>query len=119
MTSRNEERRNLLAQQEFFAGLEARDLDELIAASRVEKIAARHELYNKGAEAHQIYLVLAGRLKVATSSPDGEDHLPVARKAPRHAPEDVRGEVLDLDPRHDQESSVVGEEANVFPSRLL
>lgn len=73
MPSRTEERRALLSKQEFFAELDERALDELIQVSRIETAKARTELYHKGDEAHQIYLILSGRLKVMASSPEGED----------------------------------------------
>jgi len=73
MASRIEERRTLLAKQEFFAELDDRALEELIEVSRIEHVDARAELYHKGDEAHQIYVILSGRLKVMASSPEGED----------------------------------------------
>ncbi len=73
MGSRTEERRDLLARQELFSELDDRALDDLIQVCRLEPVKARAELYHKGDEAHQIFLILSGRLKVAASSPDGED----------------------------------------------
>ena len=41
-----------------------------------------------------------------------------SREPPRHAAEQVRGQVRHPHPRQDQEARVVGEEADVLPPRL-
>ncbi|MBW2241924.1 MAG: Crp/Fnr family transcriptional regulator [Deltaproteobacteria bacterium] len=73
MTSLIEQRRASIASLEIFAQLSEQELDALIAVGRIEKLPARHELFHKGDEAHTFFLILSGRLKVTSTSPEGED----------------------------------------------
>jgi CRP-like cAMP-binding protein len=66
-------KRSLLARGSLFAGLESAQLDEIAAASRTQKLAKREELFHKGDEGAQVYVVVSGRVKALTTSLEGDD----------------------------------------------
>jgi CRP-like cAMP-binding protein len=66
-------KRKLLAGGSLFAGLESRQLDEIAAATRTQKLAKREELFHKGDAGAQVYVVVSGRLKALTTSLEGDD----------------------------------------------
>ena len=68
-----EEKRRLIGSAPLFAGLSDRDLDGLIAVARTSRLGAREQLFHKGDEGSQVYLVIQGRLKALTTSDDGDD----------------------------------------------
>jgi CRP-like cAMP-binding protein len=66
-------RRQALARVPIFSGLRESDLDELARVAHTRRLAARDELMHKGDDASQVYVVIAGRLRVTTTSADGAD----------------------------------------------
>ncbi len=72
-SERAADRRQLLSRVELFSKLGERELDDLVTVSRMQKMRARDELFHKGDEGTQIYLILSGRLKVMTTSAEGDD----------------------------------------------
>ena len=68
-------RRQVLARVPAFAGLRPQELDELAQVSWTKRLPARAELFHKGDEGSQVYIVVSGRLRVATTSADGDDVL--------------------------------------------
>lgn len=70
---RTERRRALLARAPLFARLDERELDSLLAVARARRVAAREELFHKGDQGSQLYLILSGRLKAMTTSAEGDD----------------------------------------------
>jgi CRP-like cAMP-binding protein len=67
------ERRELLARVPLFEKLSAAELDELLQVARTRRLAAREELFHKGDEGTQVFLVMHGRLKAMTTSSEGDD----------------------------------------------
>jgi CRP-like cAMP-binding protein len=57
----------------LFARLGEPELDALAAAATTRRIAAREELCHKGDVAAQVYVVASGRLKVMSTSADGDE----------------------------------------------
>ena len=72
-TLSREERRDLLARTPLFAGLSDREIDALFSVTRTKRLAPREELFHKGDEGSQVYLVLRGTLKALTTSDEGDD----------------------------------------------
>jgi CRP-like cAMP-binding protein len=68
-----QQRRELLAKGSLFSKLSEHQLDALVQVSRVQKLRARQELFHKGDPGSQVYLIVRGRLKVITTSAQGED----------------------------------------------
>lgn len=68
-----EEKRDLLARAPLFAGLSDREIDALYGVTRTKALAPREELFHKGDEGSQVYLVLRGTLKALTTSDEGDD----------------------------------------------
>ena len=66
-------KRKLLANVPLFAGLSEREIDGLIHVTRHETLRAREELFHKGDEGTQVYLVTEGTLKALTTSEEGDD----------------------------------------------
>ncbi len=66
-------KRELLARVPLFQGFGPRELDALVPAARPVTIAARQELFHKGDAGSQLYVVIDGRLKAFTTSPEGDD----------------------------------------------
>ena len=67
------QRRELLAKLPLFARLAPRELEALAAVTRTRALAAREELFHKGDPGNQVYGVVAGTLKVVTTSEEGDD----------------------------------------------
>jgi len=67
------QRRQLLAQQELFSKLTEQQLDNLAEASRLLSLPARATLCHKGDRGSQVYLIVSGRLKAGTHSPQGDE----------------------------------------------
>jgi CRP-like cAMP-binding protein len=70
-----ERRRELLQRVPLFAGLAEDRLTALAAVSTTRRLAAREELFHKGDPASQVYVVSSGRLKVYTTSREGDEVL--------------------------------------------
>ena len=68
-----DEKRKLLARAPLFAGLTEREIDALIEVTRPHSLKPREELFHKGDEGSEVYLVVRGTLKALTTSVDGDD----------------------------------------------
>lgn len=66
-------RRALLERVALFSRLEPAQLDALASATTTRRLAAREELFHKGDVAAQVYVVASGRLKVTSTSSDGDE----------------------------------------------
>lgn len=66
-------RRDILARVPLFAGLGPPALEALAKVAYVKKLPARQELFHKGDEGSQVYVVVSGRLRVVTTSAEGDD----------------------------------------------
>jgi len=72
-TISREARRELLANASLFSRLSPGQLDEITGSARIERLALRKELFHKGDEAGQVYVVASGKLKALTTSSEGDD----------------------------------------------
>lgn len=63
----------LLARASLFASLAENDLEAIANASTTRSLRNREELFHKGDEGSQIYIVASGKLKVISTSHDGDD----------------------------------------------
>ena len=68
-----DQKRGLLSSVPLFQGLGSKELDALIPVARTVSLANREELFHKGDEGAQVYVVIGGNLKVLTTSEDGDD----------------------------------------------
>jgi len=68
-----DEKRRLIADVTLFSGLSAPDLDALISVAHTTRLAARAQLFHKGDEGTQVYVVIRGTLKALTTSEEGDD----------------------------------------------
>ena len=68
-----ERKRELLARVPLFTGFAPRELDALVPAARAVSVGARKELFHKGDAGSQLYVVIDGRLKALTTSPEGDE----------------------------------------------
>ena len=59
----------------LFAGLDDEQLDHIAAAGEVYSLQRNVVLFEEGAEPHEFYLVLAGRIAIAQESEDGRESL--------------------------------------------
>lgn len=66
-------KRELLAGVSLFAGLDPRELDTLVGVARSKEVKAKAELFHKGDSGTQVYVIVEGRLKVLTTSSEGDD----------------------------------------------
>ena len=89
------QRRELLAKGSLFSKLSESELDTLVQVSRVKKLRAREELFHKGDPGSQVYLISKGRLKVITTSAEGDDVVFSIM-----APGEVFGELVSLSRVH-------------------
>jgi CRP/FNR family cyclic AMP-dependent transcriptional regulator len=71
----HERRRGLLQKVPLFSGLAPDRLEVLVEATTTRRLGAREELFHKGDEAAQVYVVASGRLKVVTTSAGGDEVL--------------------------------------------
>ena len=67
------QKRAHLASQELFRKLSERELDDLVQAVHVKRVAAREELCHKDDPGNQLYVIVEGLLKAQTSSAAGDD----------------------------------------------
>lgn len=67
------QKRELLARLPLLAGLAPREIEALAAVTRSQGVAARAEIFHKGDAGTQVYAVVAGTLKVVTTSEEGDD----------------------------------------------
>ncbi|MBW2385700.1 MAG: Crp/Fnr family transcriptional regulator [Deltaproteobacteria bacterium] len=68
-----EEKRRILARVPLFARLTENDVEAIASVSTTRSIKVREELFHKGDEGTQLYVVAQGRLKVVTTSDEGDD----------------------------------------------
>jgi CRP-like cAMP-binding protein len=68
-----EQKRSLLASVPLFAGLDPRELEALVSVARIMALPPRKELFHKGDDGAQIYVVVRGKLKALTTSDTGSD----------------------------------------------
>jgi CRP-like cAMP-binding protein len=68
-----DQKRQLLTNVPLFQGLGLKELDALIPVTRTVSLAKREELFHKGDQGTQVYVVIRGKLKVLTTSADGDD----------------------------------------------
>lgn len=66
-------RRALIERVPLFERLDPAQLEALAAATTTRRLAAREELYHKGDVASQVYVVASGRLKVTSTSSEGDE----------------------------------------------
>ena len=57
----------------MFQGLSRGDLDGLAATVRTRTLKPREEVFHKGDEGAELYVVVEGRFKALTTSPEGDD----------------------------------------------
>jgi CRP-like cAMP-binding protein len=67
------QKRELLARQELFRKLSERELDDLVLAVQLRRVAAKEELCHKGDPGNQLYLIVEGVVKAQTTSRSGDD----------------------------------------------
>jgi CRP/FNR family cyclic AMP-dependent transcriptional regulator len=65
--------RHALAGVELFAGLSEAEREGLAQLMRPRRLALREQLFHKGDEGSEVYLVTRGALKALTTSEDGDD----------------------------------------------
>jgi CRP-like cAMP-binding protein len=65
--------KRLLASVPVFCRLDDRELDALLEMARTKRLRAREMLFHKGDPGSQVFVILSGRLKVMTTSADGDD----------------------------------------------
>jgi CRP-like cAMP-binding protein len=63
----------ILGKVPLFESLAEADLEAIASVSTTRSIDAREELFHKGDEGSQIYVVASGQLKVITTSNEGDD----------------------------------------------
>jgi CRP-like cAMP-binding protein len=68
-----DQKRELLANVPLFQGLGSKELDALIPVARTVSLGKREELFHKGDEGAQVYVVIRGKLKALTTSEGGDD----------------------------------------------
>lgn len=69
----SEGRRALLGNVPLFEKLSGHELDEILEVAHVRRLDAREELFHKGDEGRQVFVVTSGRLKAMTTSSEGDD----------------------------------------------
>jgi CRP-like cAMP-binding protein len=67
------QKRAHLSSQELFRKLSERELDDLVQAVHVKRVAAREELCHKDDPGTSLYVIVEGLLKAQTTSPAGDD----------------------------------------------
>ena len=68
-----DEKRKLLAAVPFFGGLSEKELAGLTQVARTQSLPPRRELFHKGDEGTEVYVVIHGSLKALTTSEEGDD----------------------------------------------
>lgn len=67
------QRAELLARAPLFESLSESDVEAIANVTTTRSLKAREELFHKGDDGAQIYLVASGQLKVITTSSEGDD----------------------------------------------
>ncbi len=65
--------REFLARHDLLGHLTAEELDRLLAPARVERLDEGRVLFRKGDPGDRLYVVLAGRISIGTTSEDGKE----------------------------------------------
>lgn len=63
----------ILGKAPLFESLAERDLEAIASVATTRSIATREELFHKGDDGSQIYVIASGQLKVITTSTEGDD----------------------------------------------
>jgi CRP-like cAMP-binding protein len=66
-------RHRTLATIPMFEKLDERELDALLSTTRARSVPGGQELFHKGDRGSQVFVILSGRLKVMTTSSEGDD----------------------------------------------
>ncbi len=69
----SDDRARLLRLTPLFRTLDPEDIADVAAATSTRKVASGEELFHKGSQGTQLYVVASGRLKVITTSDEGDD----------------------------------------------
>ena len=69
----SEEKCRLLRASALFRDLSEAELDAIAPSARLQSLNAREELFHSGAPASQLYLIVRGRVKVLTTSSEGDE----------------------------------------------
>ena len=69
----SEEKRRLLRASTLFRELSEAELDAIAPSARIQSLNAREELFHSGDPASQLYLIVRGRMKVLTTSNEGDE----------------------------------------------
>jgi CRP-like cAMP-binding protein len=67
------QKRLLLSRASLFSSLAEKDLETLASVAQALALKSREELFRKGEEGSQVYIVARGKLEVITTSSDGDD----------------------------------------------
>lgn len=68
-----DEKRKLLARAPLFAGLSDSEIEALLEVTRPRSLKPRQELFHKGDEGSEVFLVVRGTVKALTTSDEGDD----------------------------------------------
>jgi CRP-like cAMP-binding protein len=68
-----DEKRALLARASLFTGLSDGEIEALVDVTRPRSLKPREELFHKGDEGSEVYLVVRGTVKALTTSDEGDD----------------------------------------------
>jgi CRP-like cAMP-binding protein len=63
--------RQILERHSLFGCLTTAELEQLLSHARVEAYRARHEIFRKGSPGHGLLAVLAGKVRISSLGPDG------------------------------------------------
>lgn len=67
--------RDLLTEVDLFRGLDAADLDRLIASAQPHRIQRGDVLFREGDEANSLFVTVSGRIAIANKSLDGRESM--------------------------------------------
>jgi CRP-like cAMP-binding protein len=68
-----EDRKQLLAKLDLFAGLDDRDLSEIAKITKRHRLHAGEALFHKGDEGGDMYVIVSGLVRAFSTGPDGDD----------------------------------------------
>jgi len=68
-----EDRKQVLARLDLFAGLGDRELAEIAQITRRHRLQTGEALFHKGDAGGDMYVIVSGRLKAFSTGPDGDD----------------------------------------------
>jgi CRP/FNR family cyclic AMP-dependent transcriptional regulator len=63
----------LLGQSELFAGLDASELEQILAGAHTVQLSRNEVLFHEGDPAEALYAVRSGRIAISLQSPDGRE----------------------------------------------